>query len=312
MKAVWALDIGGTHLRAGWFPAAVSTKDGSVSRVIPVKKAAWSGRTAESDLQDLEAMLSDCLTEWGPPQAVGVSIAAMLSPDQSRVVSWPNRPWWQDVDLADRLKRLVGAPVRLEDDAAAAVLGECVAGAAQGRADVFMVTVGTGIGGGVVSGGRLLRGAHGWAGDFGHLRMTTTGPRCSCGRIGCLQAWASGPALLRAAQESTEAARLSPDAIFAAIRKREPWTRAAVDQAVGWLALGIANVVRLLDPEIVVIGGGVAQSIPAFAEMLQEAVHQELGAHPAKNIEVVLSNLGDDAGLYGAFSLHFEDKWRNP
>lgn len=297
MSGIWAFDIGGTHVRAGWFAD-------TAGQLHETKRWTWSGQTLDSDLSDLDAILSECRAAWGEPLAVGISIAAMLSLDQNRVVAWPNRPWWQEFDLNAHFQKRINARVQIEDDASSAALGELHVGAARGEQHAFMVTVGTGVGGGLVSAGRLLRGAHGWAGDFGHIRLTMDGPACTCGRTGCLQAWASGPALLRTVrEEDAMAASMSPAEIHTALRLGESWTRSAVARVTGYLALGIANAVRLFDPAVVVIGGGVAQSVPGFAELCQEAVQQELGQHPARHIAVVLSKLGDDAGLYGAFSL---------
>jgi len=214
-------------------------------------------------------------------------------------------------ELADRLS----VPVTVDNDATCATLAEVELGAARGASDVVLVTLGTGIGGGIVAGGLLQRGANGFAGEPGHMVVDPNGPPCPCGRRGCWERYASGSGLGRMGREAAEAGR-SPRLVELAggdpeaVRGEHVTTAAAEgdEGALGvcrdfgwWAALGIANLIDLLDPEIVVIGGGLVDAGELLLRPIRDAIgSQVLSWAHRPDVPVVPATLGADAGAIGA------------
>jgi kanosamine 6-kinase len=189
--------------------------------------------------------------------AAGVASAPSVGAD-GRVVRWPNRPWWVGVPLRAELRKALGVEPTIEDDCAAAALAES---ATLGVSELLYVGIGTGIGSGVIVGRRLYRGGSGQAGELGHLLVDPGGPPCSCGRRGCLQAIASGRALLARASER-RGQPIGPGAFSAAVRAHDTWARTTLREAAAALGVAVSNVCQFLDIGRVVIGGGVAAHVP--------------------------------------------------
>lgn len=236
--------------------------------------------------------------------AVGIAIPALL--DQSgRVVNWPTRPGWRGVDLRGYFGReLPGAVVRFADDGDLAAVSE--ARQAAGR-DLLYVGVGTGVGGGLVLGGRLLRGHNGAVAEIGHAIVNAGGPTCQCGRDGCLQAIASGPATLRRAAAGSAAFR-DASSLGDALAEGEPGPAWAVHETAQALASVIVTVDELVHPELVRLGGGFANALPELCDEVGSEVRAlERPGHPGPEIE--LAAYGADSSLEGALLLAREP-WR--
>jgi glucokinase len=255
-----------------------------------------------------------------PVEAVGIGAAGWIDVTRSRVLFAPNLAW-RDEPLRERIADRVGLPVVVENDGNAAAWAEFRHGAARDAADsMALITVGTGIGGGLVLGGQLLRGAHGMAAELGHVRVVPGGHLCGCGRHGCLEQYASGTSLVRyardrAAADPASARRLldlaggNPEAVNGplvtkAAREGDPAARAAFAEVGRWLGSGLADLVNTLDVEILVVGGGVVEAgellmAPARAEFVDQlAARGSLPVAP-----VVAAQLGNAAGVVGAADL---------
>lgn len=256
-------------------------------------------RSGERDLAALAAAVRELEAAWAEPfQAVGVALPASL--DRAGVVTtWPGRPGWVGLDLADRLRALAPArPVRWADDGDLAALAEADAA---GCADLVYLGIGTGIGGGIVLGGRPLPGLDRGSCELGHVIVDPAGPVCDCGRRGCVQAFASGPAILRRAADLRGAA-VPPDALGAGVRAGAPWAVTAVGEAAAALATLLASLTELVAPELALIGGGLAAGVPE----LVGAVAAELAAlarpgHPPPPVRPAV--LGGLSSLRGAVLL---------
>ena len=244
---------------------------------------------------------------------LGVGVPGMLSLDGTLVFS-PNLQSASGADLEAVMTARLGRRAELCNDADAAAVAEHRLGAGRNADEFVMVTLGTGIGGGVVSGGRLVRGAHGFAGEIGHLVIDTSGPRCPCGKRGCWERYASGAGVARLAREAATAGRLralveqrgDPEAVrgedvthAAAAGDRE--ALAVLDEVGWWLALGLSNLAAVLDPSCFVIGGGLAE---ASAQLLPSTRRHLTGLLEAGElrpaIPVVAAELGYQAGAIGA------------
>ena len=252
--------------------------------------------------------------------SVGVSAAGFVSSDRKTMLATPNIAGWNGVDLDYELTSLIGLPVVIENDANAAAWGEARFGAGRGKRHMLMLTVGTGIGGGIVVNGDLYRGAFGIAAEIGHIRVVPEGHLCGCGARGCFEQYGSGNALMRHAREAIAA---SPDiarnllsrgdgtvegltgkAITDAARDGDAVALAAFNTTAQWLGAGIASLSVILDPECVVIGGGVIDAGEILLKPTREALERSMpfaGKHPYP--EIIAAQLGNEAGLVGVADL---------
>lgn len=251
---------------------------------------------------------------------VGISAAGFVSSDRKTMLASPNIAGWNGVNLDKELGALIGLPLVIENDANAAAWGEARFGAGVNEDHLMMLTIGTGIGGGVVVNGQLYRGAFGVAAEFGHMRVVPDGHLCGCGGRGCFEQYASGNALLRHAREainaSPEVARnllalgdgtvngLTGKHITDAARQGDAVALAAFNTTAQWLGAGIASLSVVLDPACVVIGGGVIDAGEILLAPTRAAVERYMpfaGKHPSPRI--IAAELGNEAGLVGAADL---------
>lgn len=251
---------------------------------------------------------------------VGISAAGFVSSDRKTMLASPNIAGWNGVNLDKELGALIGLPLVIENDANAAAWGEARFGAGINEDHLMMLTIGTGIGGGVVVNGQLYRGAFGVAAEFGHMRVVPDGHLCGCGGRGCFEQYASGNALLRHAREaisaSPEVARnllalgdgtvsgLTGKHITDAARQGDAVALAAFNTTAQWLGAGIASLSVVLDPACVVIGGGVIDAGEILLAPTRAAVERYMpfaGKHPSPRI--IAAELGNEAGLVGAADL---------
>ena len=252
--------------------------------------------------------------------AVGVSAAGFVSSDRKTMLATPNIADWNGVQLEVELTKLIGLPVVIENDANAAAWGEAKFGAGRNQAHMMMLTIGTGVGGGIVVNNELYRGAFGIAAEFGHLRVVPEGHLCGCGARGCFEQYASGSALRRHAREAISASPdlarnllargdgtidgLTGQAITDAAREGDAVALAAFQTTAQYLGAGIASLAVLLDPSCVVIGGGVIDAGEILLSPTREAMKRYMpfaGKHPYP--EIVAAELGNEAGLVGVADL---------
>jgi glucokinase len=305
------VDIGGSKVLGG-----VVDADGAVlataRRETP---AADVGKTLDFIVEVVQE-----LAAGHPVTAVGIGAAGWIDSSRSRVLFAPNLAW-RDEPLRDRIAQRVGMPVVVENDANAAAWAEFRFGAARDVPDsMVLFTVGTGIGGGIVIGGELLRGSHGIAAELGHIRVVPGGLVCGCHRHGCLEQYASGHALVRyarqgaaedprAARHLLELAGGNPDAINGplvteAARGGDPVSCAAFAEAGRWLGSGMADLAQVLDPDVLVVGGGVIDAGELLMEPAREAFLEQLAARATLPVApVVAASMGNTAGVVGAADL---------
>ena len=231
--------------------------------------------------------------------AAGVAAPGPLDSDTGTIIDIPTLPGWRDFPLRDRLADELSLPVVLENDGIAAAFGEWRFGAGRGLRHLVYVTVSTGIGGGVVADGHLLRGRRGMAGHVGHMMIMRDGPRCSCGATGCFEALASGSALGAAAKLSGFA---GARALVAAARHGNANALELLDREAGILGYGFASLLHLYSPERLIMGGGVSQALDLMLPRIHSRMRQSAMA-PFRSVEVVPAALGDNAGLAGAAAL---------
>jgi len=284
-------DIGGSKTRLAFL--------GEQANIIASKTIPTPEKGPESVLQALKQnslALQDQVEVSFLLKGVGVAVAGFLTKEGS-VICCPNLKGWEGYPLATRLEALFPVPAVVENDANAAAVGENLFGAGKGAADLVYITVSTGIGAGIISGGRLIRGASGLAGEIGHLKLSCQGEvECGCGGKGCLEAISSGTAI--AEQGRIHRAGNAAE-VFAVARKGEPWAKEAIKHSLQALGIHIANIVTLLNPSLVVIGGGMAQQGNYLLEPLRHWVDCLATPKAAADVAVVSAMLGDNAALMG-------------
>ena len=305
------VDVGGTKVLGG-----VVDESGTVVKTARRDTPREGGSALTQAIADVAKELMAEFTI----DSVGVSAAGFVSSDRKTMLATPNIAGWNGVDLDYQLTSLIGRPVVIENDANAAAWGEARFGAGRGKRHMLMLTVGTGIGGGIVVNGELYRGAFGTAAEIGHIRVVPEGHLCGCGARGCFEQYGSGNALMRHAREAIAA---SPDiarnllsrgdgtlegltgkAITDAARDGDAVALAAFNTTAQWLGAGIASLAVVLDPECVVIGGGVIDAGEILLKPTREALERSMpfaGKHPYP--EIIGAQLGNEAGLVGVADL---------
>ncbi len=313
-RPVLAIDLGGTQIRA-----ALVTPDLRVHARRAIPTADERGvQSVVARICELAATTRANASIEGLPAPIGISISSPgpLDPWRGLVVSPPNLAGWHDVPLAAAVEDSMDLPTFLERDTNVAVLAEWRYGAAKGTSNAVYITVSTGIGGGIVSGGRPIVGPDGTAGEVGHMTVDIDGPECACGGRGHIEAIASGTALAKAAQglladgTAPVLARLAAsgadvDAKLLA-RAADEGDAACVEVLErAWLAIGAgcASLVNLLNPEVIVIGGSIAEHRPRLFDVAREQIARRAFGVPARRVRVVLAELGDDVSLIGALPI---------
>jgi glucokinase len=309
---VGGIDLGGTKILSVCLDSHLSLKGHDL-------RPTEADRGPDAVIDSMVASLQDA----GAGQAMraaGVSTPGPCNPDLGVVTEPPNLPGWHDVPLAALLRGRLGIPVWIENDANAAALAEHRLGAGRGSRHMLLLALGTGIGGGLVLDGRLYRGASGAGGELGHMQLVSDGPRCNCGRHGCLEALASGIALGREAQAL---AASEPDGAVATLAAREgiePDARildmaadagdAAADETIRAagrvLGTGLTNLVNIFDPEVIVIGGSLRKLGERYLGTAKEIVRREAFAQSYADLRFAEAELGDEAPAIGAALIALE------
>lgn len=305
------IDIGGTKVLGG-----VVTGTGEILATARRDTPREGGRA----LTEAIANVATELIRQYPVDSIGVSAAGFISSDRQTMLATPNISNWNGVNLVTELTEILNKKIVLENDANAAAWGEFKFGAGRGRSDLMMLTLGTGVGGGLILGGSVFRGAFGIGAELGHIRIVPEGQLCGCGIRGCLEQYASGSALLRHAREAIDASPLLArnllergdgtieglrgNHITEAARDGDPVAIAAFNTMATYLGAGIASLCAVIDPSCVVLGGGVIDAGELFLGPTRDAALRLIpfsGKHPYP--EIVAAVLGNHAGLVGVADL---------
>ena len=306
-----ALDFGGTKLTAGC----------AATRSVAEGKALWLGQErvftpADADREheiDEMMVMAEALLAGQQPRAVGVSFGGPADYERGLVYRSDHVPGWDHTPLQAVLEARWGVPVRIDNDANAAALGEHRFGAGRGYQDLMYVTVSTGVGGGWILGGRLWRGQKGMAGEIGHTVVDGAGPLCLCGKRGCVERLASGPflaadalAILDAQPQRHSMLRDAGTALAArdiaeAAAKGDDMARELIERSAMAVGVGLGNAANLIAPQRFILGGGITKAGELWWQGVRQAARQT--ALSDLEFDVVPATLGDDAPLWGAVAL---------
>jgi len=306
------VDLGGTSMRV-----AIAGDAGEL--LAHVKASTYPEAGPESVFERLSALADEARTTAGLKHGAAVAAWGVAFPGPVNHLSGvlttpPNLPGWHNVPVRDLLTPYAKAPVVVANDAHAAALGEHNYGAGRGVSEMVYMTISTGIGGGVISRDTLLYGADGTAGEVGHIVVDWRGPNCNCGNRGCLEALASGTAIAKAAVERLQTGAksslqaftqpLTAKDVIEAAHQGDPLANEVFHEAARILGAGCVSVVNLVNPRLIVLGGGVSlHAANLLLGPVRERIAQRALELPRGNVNVVLAELGDEAGLYGAIAL---------
>jgi glucokinase len=308
---VCAVDLGGTNLRA-----AVIDRDGEIHE--RTKRATPGDGSAAGIVKAIGEAVLACEDKSAAPgkgiAAVSVVVPGTTQVETGVVTRAPNIPCLNGYALAPALEELLQRPVLLENDANAAAVGEAWQGAARDCPTIICVTLGTGVGGGIILNGELWRGIDGSAGELGHVSVEPFGcVRCRCGNVGCLEVYASATAIVRMATEelasgqesSLHAEHLTAEMVYRSGVEGDELALQVFRRMGTYLGIGLASFINIFNPEAVVVGGGVAAGWDLFEKFARDEVSRRAFPISAKRARIVRAACGDDAGILGAARLAF-------
>jgi glucokinase len=314
-KRYLGVDIGGTKVIAGVGDADCRLE----SRVLRKTRFDSGGEVA---LRNVLAAAQEAVSAASAAkiEAIGISCGGPLDPERGRILRTPNLTGWDGLPVVSIFEKEFSAKAYLDNDANVAALGEAVRGAGRGKKSFAYFTVSTGIGGGFVTQGELFRGSTGNASEFGHQTILPDGPMCGCGNRGCLEALASGKSIARRAKEllrsgntpsqslmldlvSGEIDSLTAKDVAKAARAGDRIAQSVWEEAAGHLGLGVANIINILNPERVIIGGGVAKAGLLLFGPVRRVAAQRALPDLARSVDIVRAGLRDDSGVVGAVRL---------
>lgn len=316
---VLAIDLGGTKIIA----ALISDKGEMIAREYCPTLA---DEGPESVIDRMFSVVDNLLSLRNVSQrqlhSLSVASAGVVDIEKGIVTLSPRLPGWSDIPLRSIVERRYSVDTFLLNDANAAALGEYHFGAGRGANNLIYITVSTGIGGGIIINGQLYSGSSGGAGEIGHTTVDVNGPRCTCGNTGCLEVLASGTAVAREAiRRITEGEQTSltemvegkiedvtAENVSLAAQDGDWLALEVIGQAAAYLGVGIVNMVNLFNPEVIIIGGGLAKMGDLLLEPVRRIVGERAFRLSAQAVRIVPAQLGDDAGVFGAAAFALEQK----
>lgn len=317
-RPVLAIDLGGTKIASG----LVSDEGELISHGYCL---ALADEGPEAVIQRLLSVAHQVLEQAGLKaskiEGVGVAAAGALDTKRGVVTASPNLPGWHNIPLLDIITEKLGVKTYLINDASAAALGEHRLGAGKGVDNLIYLTVSTGIGGGIIIGGQLYTGVDGCAGEIGHMTIDINGPRCNCGNIGCLETLASGTAMAKEAMRRLSQGEksslvtltqgklenMTAKIIAQAARQGDSLARDVIAKAAHYLGIGMINLVNIFNPELIVVGGGVARIGNLLLDPARKVVRERAFSLPSHTVRITRAKLGDNSAIFGAAFSVFQE-----
>ncbi len=314
---VLGVDIGGTKVAAG----LVNSRGDILCKIrSPMVSRESSEAGLQAVVRAVESALKVDSTRRASLTAIGLSSPGPLDPRRGIVLNPPNLPCWRNFPLAEKIEQAYRLPTRIDNDGNAAALAETIWGVAVGYGSVFYATLGTGIGTGIVLDGRIYHGRTGLAAEGGHVSIDYRGPRCACGKQGCIEALASGPAIARRARAKladaaagnskiSDLAAGNLDSVTAkmvaeAYGAGDPHATEILQETADYLAIWLGNIIDLLEPDVIVVGGGLGQLMSSWFDHIRRQLPSWSINPRCQEIPLVKARYGEDSGIAGAAALH--------
>lgn len=314
MKYYLGIDLGGTNIATG-----ITNENGTL--LFKASERTNTSQSFKALVADIAAAAKRTVWSYGLKQedisAVGMGTPSCIDPQTNLLVN-ANNLNWKNVPLYDELKKHFGYPVYIQNDASCAALGETIGGAAKGCSNAVMITLGTGVGSGIILNGRIFNGCDGMGAEIGHTKLVYNGLPCTCGQRGCFEAYASATALIKRAQNAAAAepdgilsrlcgghiSRMNAKIPFDAAKQGDNTAADIIGSYIEYLACGLSSLVAVFRPEKIIIGGGISAEKERLIAPLKESLYRNTFAAEQIGIpEVVTAELGNDAGIIGAAML---------
>ncbi len=304
------VDLGGTKIAAG----IIDENCALLARSETPTRAALGPETVVADMAEcIKQALAKLGKDFSHCAGIGIGSPGLCDVANGSVRNAHNLGWY-GVPVCDMLSALTGLPVKVDNDANCAALGEVAAGAAKGSDSALMVTLGTGVGGGIIIGGKIYSGWQSLGGEIGHMCIQMDGESCSCGQKGCWEAYAASSALVRQAEKAaaehpesllaSDAGSLNGKKIFAAVNAGDEVARAVVESYCAYVGVGLVNLVNAIYPETIIIGGGISAVGETILGPIREYIANNFFASKRELMPAVkAAQLGNDAGIIGAAAL---------
>lgn len=308
------IDVGGTNVKI----ALVDDKGKIIySNSVPTYAQMGYEYTVNNIKQAIRDLMKETNTKPSDIQGIGFDFPGQVDYKTGVVKLAPNIPGWVNVPIAKMIEDEFHIPTRIDNDVRCAALGELKFGAGKGCENFVCITVGTGIGSGLVINGKLVRGAANAAGEIGHIKLQMQdGPICGCGDTGCLEAFASGPSIVAMAQEYLKSGKstkfremagvdgeITPYIVAKAAEAGDPVAKRIFEKTGYYIGMGLVSVINLLNPEKVIIGGGVAEAGDLLLEPIRKTIKERAMVIAGSTVEIVPAELGNSAGVIGASML---------
>jgi len=296
-KGIIGVDVGGTNIKAAFVRA------GKIKKRIKLPTKADQGRN--KSIAQIKSAILPFIKE---ASGIGVGIAGIIDSHNGIVKFSPNLKGWHNVKLAKILKKEFKKSVKVLNDVNAICLGEWKYGAAKGYDNVFLFTLGTGVGGAAVCEGKLLFGANGFAGEFGHTVIKYNGPKCTCGNYGHLERYAGARYIVARAKRKMRKAKsslksysnLTPEIIAQEAKKGDKVSKEVFSEIDYYIGIGVANIINLFDPDVIIISGGISRAGKILFDPIRKTVAKRILGAEYRNYKIIPAKLGDDAGILGA------------
>ena len=307
------IDVGGTNVKI-----ALVDGDGKIiySNSVPTYAQMGYEYTVNNIKQAIKDLMKETNTEAKDIQGIGFDFPGQVDCKTGVVKNAPNIPGWVNVPIAQMIEDEFHIPTRIDNDVRCAALGELKFGAGRGCENFVCITVGTGIGSGLVINGKVVRGAANAAGEIGHIKLQMEdGPLCGCGDSGCLEAFASGPSIVAMAQEYLKGGKsakfrelagdgeITPYIVAKAAEAGDPVARRIFEKMGYYIGMGLTSVINLLNPEKIIIGGGVAECGELLLDPIRRTINERAMKVQREAVEIVPAELGNSAGVIGASML---------
>jgi glucokinase len=313
------VDIGGTKVAAG-----IVNQNGEITRQTKAPMAPHGTATEglKAVLDVIGSVLNGDSDLKKSIHGIGICSPGPLDPHTGVIVNPPNLPCWRNFPLAQEVSRIYGVPVRVDNDANAAALAECLWGAGRGYRNVFFTILGTGVGTGILIDGKIYYGRTGAAGEGGHITIDYKGPRCGCGKYGCVEALVAGPAIAKRARAKIEAQPsagkailelsggkldlVTSESIGKAYSNGDALAREVLLETVEFLAIWLGNVIDLMEPDVIIMGGGASAMLRPFFGEIRERLPRWSVNSRCQEIPIISANYGNEAGIAGGAALTFQ------
>jgi glucokinase len=296
-KSYLGIDIGGTNIKAGL------VRKGKIIKHTRVRTDAQAG--VDRALDQIKSVIEQFIDE---AHGVGIGIAGLIDSRRGVVRFSPNLPHWRNMQLVSRLKDEFKKPIRILNDVNAFCLGEWQYGAGKGYDNVFLFTLGTGVGGAAVCEGVPVFGANGFAGELGHSVINFNGPQCACGNKGCLERYVGARYIVALAEKKMKKhasslkkhKELTPRVIADQARRGDTVSCEVFEEVGYYIGVGVTNIIALFDPDVIIISGGVSRAGKILFDPIRKVVKERAMGSEYRNYKIVQPKLGDDAGILGA------------